>query len=265
MPRLPASSRLISASIGKGRFFSSSLSRRHARCTNSLSMLTPRICASRALNSLSSLPKAAISVGQTKVKSLGQKNTTCHLPGKLSWVKGSNARAASLDTTPVRANSGKRWPMPDMLGPLFGNQWPHAGRGAILRDELLSIQSIDLIISIDAIYRAAGHRNQDDRGTEVEGPALPGRGGRPAPLRPRRRALLRQPADPLLAAEEARAEPRSAADRARPEQRLAHRGRRRDRGARPAHRRGERRGRGARGGGGGVPPPGGGPRAAAAP
>src|ERR1700756_1681654 len=114
-----------------------------------------------------------------------------------------------------------------------------AGRGAILGDGLLSIQSIDFIISIDSIYRASGYRDPHDRGTEVEGPALPGRGGRPAPLRPRRRALLRQPADPLLAAEEARAEPRIAADRARPEQRLAHRGRRCDRGARPAHHRGE--------------------------
>ena len=40
---------------------------------------------------MSSLPNAAISVGQTKVKSFGQKNTTCHLPGKLSWVKDWNA------------------------------------------------------------------------------------------------------------------------------------------------------------------------------
>src|SRR5580704_1501085 len=35
-------------------------------------MLTPRSCASRALNSLSSLPNAAISVGQTNVKSFGE-------------------------------------------------------------------------------------------------------------------------------------------------------------------------------------------------
>ncbi len=51
-------------------------------------MLTPSTCASRAWNSFSSLPKAAISVGQTKVKSFGQKNTTFHLPGKLSWRDG---------------------------------------------------------------------------------------------------------------------------------------------------------------------------------
>ena len=82
------------------------MSRRQARCTYSLSMLAPSSCASRALNSLSSLPNAAISVGHTKVKSLGQKNTTFHLPGKLSWVKGWNACLTSLDTTPVRENCG---------------------------------------------------------------------------------------------------------------------------------------------------------------
>ena len=36
-------------------------------------MLPPRICASRSLKSLFSLPNAAISVGHTKVKSFGQK------------------------------------------------------------------------------------------------------------------------------------------------------------------------------------------------
>ena len=39
--------------------------------------------ASRSAKSLLSLPNAAISVGQTKVKSLGQKNTTFHLPASL--------------------------------------------------------------------------------------------------------------------------------------------------------------------------------------
>src|SRR5882724_9981150 len=115
IPSCVVNSRLMSASIGKGRFFNSSLSRRQARCTNSLSMLTPRICASRALNSLSSLPNAAISVGHTNVKSLGQKNTTCHLPWKLSWVKGWNALFRSLETTPVRENWGNFCPMLNML------------------------------------------------------------------------------------------------------------------------------------------------------
>ncbi len=96
----------MSASMGKGRFFSSSFSRRQARCTYSLSMLAPNSCASRARNSLSSLPKAASSVGHTKVKSFGQKKKTFHLPAKLSCVKGSNACFASLDTTPVRENCG---------------------------------------------------------------------------------------------------------------------------------------------------------------
>jgi hypothetical protein len=71
-------------------------------------MLAPSSCASRARNSFSSFPKAAISVGHTKVKSLGQKNTTRHLPGKLSWVKDWNAWVTSLDTTPVSENCGKR-------------------------------------------------------------------------------------------------------------------------------------------------------------
>ena len=44
-----------------------------AKCTNSLSVLPPRTCASRSANSRLSLPNAAISVGQTKVKSFGQK------------------------------------------------------------------------------------------------------------------------------------------------------------------------------------------------
>ena len=64
-------------------------------------MLTPSSCASRALNSFSSLPNAAISVGHTKVKSFGQKNSTRHLPGWLSCVKVWNALFRSFETTPV--------------------------------------------------------------------------------------------------------------------------------------------------------------------
>src|ERR1700755_2136128 len=115
MPSSVDSSRLMSDSIGDGRFFTPSLVLRQAWCTYSLSVETPSSCASRALNSLSSLPNAAISVGHTKVKSLGQKNTTFHVPGKLSWVKGWKALSISFDTTPVREKSGKRLPMPDML------------------------------------------------------------------------------------------------------------------------------------------------------
>ncbi len=38
------------------------------------------------MNSSFNLPNAAISVGQTKVKSFGQKNTTRHLPSKSPLV-----------------------------------------------------------------------------------------------------------------------------------------------------------------------------------
>src|SRR5690606_35668678 len=98
-----------------GRSFSSSFSLRQARWTNSLSIETPSNCASRALNSLSSLPKAAISVGHTKVKSFGQKNTTCHLPVKLSCVNGLNAVATSFETTPVSEYCGNFCPIPNMV------------------------------------------------------------------------------------------------------------------------------------------------------
>ena len=93
----------MSDSIGNGRLRSSSLSLRQARCTNSLSMLTPNTCAPRSANSRLSLPKAAISVGQTKVKSFGQKNTTCHLPACSPLLNCLNALSRSFETTPVSA------------------------------------------------------------------------------------------------------------------------------------------------------------------
>src|SRR5271157_5245787 len=73
MPSVEHRSRLMSESIGNGRSFRSGWLLRHARWTNSESMLPPRIWASRSWNSRFSLPNAAISVGHTKVKSLGQK------------------------------------------------------------------------------------------------------------------------------------------------------------------------------------------------
>ncbi len=76
----------MSESIGNGNFFRSSCCARQLKCTNSLSIETPRTWASRSANSSLSLPNAAISVGHTKVKSLGQKNTTRHLPGWSSLV-----------------------------------------------------------------------------------------------------------------------------------------------------------------------------------
>src|SRR6185369_15408228 len=105
-----------SESIGNGRFFSSSFAWRHAWCTYSLSMLTPSSCASRALNSLSSLPNAAISVGHTNVKSFGQKKNTCHLPGCVSFVNGWKALLMSFDTTPVSENGGNFCPIPSIEG-----------------------------------------------------------------------------------------------------------------------------------------------------
>ena len=79
--RIPSAwlrSRLMSESMGKGRSFSSALCCFHARCTNSESVLTPSSWVSRSLNSECKAPNSAISVGQTKVKSLGQKKIASH-------------------------------------------------------------------------------------------------------------------------------------------------------------------------------------------
>ena len=107
-------SRFTSASIGNGRSFRSSWSCRHARCTNSLSVDTPYTTASRSLKSSFSLPNAAISVGQTKVKSFGQKNTIFHLPASVSLVTCVKARAGSVATTAFRSKRGKVSPMVSM-------------------------------------------------------------------------------------------------------------------------------------------------------
>jgi hypothetical protein len=45
-------------------------------------------------------------VGQTKVKSFGQKKTTRHLPGFELASNGWNALAWSFETTPVREYCG---------------------------------------------------------------------------------------------------------------------------------------------------------------
>ena len=70
----------MSESMGNGRSLRSGWFFRQATWTNSLSVLTPSTCASRSRKSRFFFPNAAISVGQTKVKSLGQKKTTFHLP-----------------------------------------------------------------------------------------------------------------------------------------------------------------------------------------
>src|SRR4249920_2885381 len=182
MPSSVDRSRLMSDSIGNGSVFSSSLVLRQAWCTYSLSVDTPSSCASRALNSLSSLPKAAISVGHTKVKSFGQKKTTRHLP---FWVPASkfwNALAWSFETTPVREYWGNFCPIPSMSTPP-GSEWLKSAMGRILRGKSYSGQLIDWINSIEDIYD----------GPQAQGPALPGGGGRCAPLRPRGRTQLREP------------------------------------------------------------------------
>src|SRR5262245_19033725 len=193
MPSSVVSSRLMSESIGNGRFFSSSLVLRHAWCTYSLSVETPSSWASRALNSLSSLPNAAISVGHTKVKSFGQKNTTRHLP---LWVLASNcwkALAWSFETTPVSEYCGNFLPIPNMNTPFYDSLAAAtgptlfeegiqalAGMTGILPGNPHSGQSIDWINSIENIYGRP----------QAQGPALPRGRGRHAPFQPRGRTQL---------------------------------------------------------------------------
>src|SRR5579863_3890492 len=154
MPSALDSSRLMSESIGKGRLRSSSLSLRQARCTYSLSTLTPNNCAPRSLNSRLSLPKAAISVGQTKVKSLGQKNTTCHLPACSPLLNCSNALLASFETTPVSAYAGNLSPIPNMICFSSFILGQSSGLASTIGLRTLAVQSIDPIMSIDGIYRS---------------------------------------------------------------------------------------------------------------
>jgi hypothetical protein len=68
---------------------------------------------------LLSLPNAAISVGHTKVKSFGQKNTTFHLPSKLLSVSWANSLPASRETTAWALNVGNLSPMVSMYAVSF--------------------------------------------------------------------------------------------------------------------------------------------------
>src|SRR6185312_10200579 len=90
------------------------------------------------------------------------------------------------------------------------------------------IQSIDFIILIEPIYRLseAGHG-----GLKAQGPSVPRRDRGHASFRPRRGALLRESADALRTAQEARGIPRRAAHRASAEARHAYGSGRGDRGA----------------------------------
>src|SRR3954468_22748526 len=71
--------------------------------------------ASRSLKSLFNLPKPAISVGHTNVKSFGQKNSTFHLPGLDAWSMRLNALSGSIETTALRSNAGMRSPTVNIL------------------------------------------------------------------------------------------------------------------------------------------------------
>ena len=70
-PSAVESSRLMSASIGKGSSFRSTWFCRQARCTNSLSVLAASTWQSRSANWLFRSAKPLISVGHTNVKSFG--------------------------------------------------------------------------------------------------------------------------------------------------------------------------------------------------
>src|SRR5882672_11970426 len=78
--------------------------------------------ASRSLNSPFSLPKAAISVGQTKVKSLGQKKTIFHLPSSDASLIAVKAFLGSVETTALRSKFGNLSPIVSMVSSLLGLQ-----------------------------------------------------------------------------------------------------------------------------------------------
>src|SRR5580698_5196278 len=115
MPSAFESSCLMSDSIGNGRSLRSGWFLRQATWTNSLSVLTPSTWASRSAKSRFLFPNAAISVGQTKVKSLGQKNTTFHLPGYSSLVRSWNSFPFSRLTAAVSWNAGNLSPMVNIV------------------------------------------------------------------------------------------------------------------------------------------------------
>ena len=102
---------------GNGRVLRSAWSRRHARWTKCVSVLMPSTWASRSSNSELRLPNSAISVGQTKVKSMGQEKSTTHLPGWLRLVRRVNSRPLSVLTTASRSNSGRRSPTVSIWSP----------------------------------------------------------------------------------------------------------------------------------------------------
>src|ERR1700722_5745358 len=99
MPSSSANDLDVSASIGNLRSRRSLWSLLQAACTNSESVEAPITTVSRSENSLFFLFNSAISVGHTKVKSLGHQNITIHLPSALaySWVISVNSFPFSMD------------------------------------------------------------------------------------------------------------------------------------------------------------------------
>ena len=84
-----------------------------------MSVLAPRTWASRSAKSPSRLPNSAISVGQMKVKSMGQKKTTRHLPAWLSGVISWNSLPFSVLVTACSLYSGNSSPTVNMLSCLL--------------------------------------------------------------------------------------------------------------------------------------------------
>jgi hypothetical protein len=105
--------------------------------------------ASRSANSPFSLPKPAISVGHTNVKSFGQKKMTFHLPLWLAVENGLKAVARSLETTPVSENSGNLCPIPHFQL-LSAHRQP---LDRMARSMAVGPSSINCsIVSIDSVY-----------------------------------------------------------------------------------------------------------------
>src|ERR1700712_165706 len=88
-----------------------------AACTNSESVEAPITTVSRSEKSLFFLLNSAISVGQTKVKSLGHQNITVHFPSLLpnSSVISVNSFPFSIDTTAFFLNAGNFSPIDKTL------------------------------------------------------------------------------------------------------------------------------------------------------
>src|ERR1700759_2880152 len=83
---------------------------RHAWCTYSLSVEAPSSTVSRSWKFEKFLLNSAISVGQTKVKSLGHQNSTAHLPLMSSLLIILNSFPFSIATTAFLLNSGNLLP-----------------------------------------------------------------------------------------------------------------------------------------------------------